>query len=216
MRLWLFVALTLAALAAGCSTAAVVPPQAPPPRTEVLTSLMANTESVDRVRVNENAWLKTYPISAEGGLNAIRRQLDAIGPRSEVSGQRFDALTSWALRWSFSYNDSQGSCSIRNATIDVEAVITLPVLDQPESLPPGELDAWQAYVEKLRAHEDGHVNLYLIAARELRDEYLQFGSMSDCRTLAAALAARGEAKIEAIHSRDRAYDAQTGHGAIFP
>ena len=216
MRFWLAATLISAALAVGCASPAAEPLVARPPRSETLQFILSESDAVDRVRVNANAWLKPYAVSAAGGLNGIRRQLDQIGPVSEVTGQRFDGLTTWGLHSTFSYNDSRDSCSIRNATIEVEAVITLPELQEGSLLPPHELTLWQAYVEQLRAHEDGHVSIYLAAAQDLRDEYLQVGAMADCRQLAAALTALSEAKIAAVRAADQRFDAETGHGALFP
>jgi predicted secreted Zn-dependent protease len=216
MRIWLSFALTLAALASGCGSPQAPAAFGPPPRQDLLQPLLASSDVADGVRIQANTWLKTYPVSATGGLAAVRRQLDRLGPISDATGQRFDALTAWGLRWSFSYDDSGGGCRVRNATIEVEAVITLPVLQESEAMPPHELSLWRGYHDRLSAHEDGHVAIYLAAARELRDLMLQTGPMPDCRSLAGALNQLGDAMIEAIRNSDRAYDAATGHGAVFP
>ena len=216
MRIWLAVALTLAVFAAGCAQPQAQPAFGPPPRDELLRPLFSNFDVLEGVRINENAWLKTYPVRAEGGLNSIRRQLDRLGPISDLTGQRFDALTTWGLRWSFTYDDTSGGCTVRNATIEVEAVVTMPELQGAEVLEPDDFNLWQGYHDKLSAHEDGHVNIYLAAARDLRDQVRQTGPMQDCRSLATVLDQKGDAMIETIRNNDRLYDAATGHGAAFP
>jgi predicted secreted Zn-dependent protease len=216
MRIWLAFALTLAALVSACGSPHAPAAFGPLPRQELLQPLLASSDVADGVRIQANTWLKTYPVSATGGLQAVRRQLDRLGPVSDATGQRFDALTAWGLRWSFSYEDSAGGCRVRNATIEVEAVITLPELLDTDALPPDELSLWWGYRDRLSAHEDGHVAIYLAAARDLRDQVLQTGPMPDCRSLATALNQLGDAMIEAIRNSDRAYDADTGHGAVFP
>jgi predicted secreted Zn-dependent protease len=216
MRTWLALALILAAFAGGCATPRAQSAFGPPPRDELLQPLASDSDVVDGVRINANTWLKSYPVSAEGGLASIRRQLDRLGPTSDVTGQRFDGLTTWALRWGFNYDETSGSCKVRNATIEVEAVVTLPELQGPDALPPGELALWQDYAGKLRSHEDGHVNIYLTAARQLREQIFQTQPMPDCRSLAAVLNQKGNAMIETIRYTDRLYDAATGHGAVFP
>jgi predicted secreted Zn-dependent protease len=216
MRIWLAFALTLAVLAAGCGQPQAQSAFSNPPRDKLLQPLFANTDELHRVRINESAWLKPYTVSAEGGLNGIRRQLDRVGPISDATGQRFDALTTWSLHWSFNYNDTSGGCSVRTATIAVEAVVTLPELTAEELLTPEDFNLWQGYIGKLSAHEDAHVDIYLTAARELRDQVLQTGPMPDCHALASALEQTGNAMIQKILNNDRAYDAATGHGAAFP
>jgi predicted secreted Zn-dependent protease len=216
MRFCFALALTLAAFAIGCSSLSAPPVFGPPQRDQTLQPILSSSDVQDGIRVDERTWLQTYPVSAQGGLTAVRRQLDRLAPESDDSGQRFDGLTTWALRWGFSYDQSRGGCSLRNATIEVEAVITLPELLDAEVLPAEEFDLWQDYHEKLRAHEDGHVNIYLTAARDLREQVLKTAPMPDCASLASLLDQLGEAMIETIRYNDRLYDAATGHGAVFP
>jgi predicted secreted Zn-dependent protease len=216
MRFWLAFALTLAASAIACSPPSAPPAFGPPPRDQVLQPILTNSDVQEGVRVDERAWLKTYPVSAQGGLPAVRRQLDRLGPESDDTGERFDGLTTWALHWTFSYDESRGGCSVRNATIEVEAVVMLPQLQDAEALSAEEFNLWQSYQDKLRAHEEGHVNIYLTGAHDLRDQVLSTGSMPDCTGLASLLNQTGEAMIETIRYNDRLYDAATGHGAVFP
>jgi len=216
MRTWLAVALILAVLAGGCAAPRAQSAFGPPPRDELLQPLIADSDVLEGVRVDANTWLKTYPVSAEGGLASIRRQLDRLGPNSDVTGRRFDGLTTWALRWAFNYDQTSTGCRVRSATIQVEAVITLPELQTEDALPPGELDLWRDYAAKLRSHEDGHVSIYLTAAHELRDQFLSTAPTPDCRSLALVLGRQGDAMIETIRYNDRLYDAATGHGAVFP
>jgi predicted secreted Zn-dependent protease len=75
---------------------------------------------------------------------------------------------------------------------------------------------WQAYVTQLRAHEDGHVNIYRAGAQELSNEILALGEMPDCDQLRRALSNLGEAKIARIQQADVSFDLETGHGAVFP
>jgi predicted secreted Zn-dependent protease len=215
MRPW-FALLLLLVLVSGCGRLEAQSAFETPPRDELLQPLFSNTDILEGIRIQESAWLRTYPVSSEGGLESIRRQLDRLGPISDDSGKRFDGLTTWALRWSFNYDETGGECRVRNATIEVEAVITLPELQGAELLAPEEFNLWQAYHDKLTAHEDGHVNIYLTAARDLRDQVLKIGAMPTCRTLANLLGEHGEAMIETVRYNDQLYDERTGHGAAFP
>jgi predicted secreted Zn-dependent protease len=216
MRFCFALALTLAAFAIACSPLSAPPVFGPPQRDQALQPILANSDVQDGVRVDERAWLKTYSVSAQGGLAAVRRQLDRLGPELDDTGQRFDGLTTWALRWTFSYDESRGGCAVRNGTIEVEAVVTLPHLQDAEVLPAEEFNLWQGYQDKLRAHEDGHIDGYRTAAHDLRDQVLNTGPMPDCAILTAVLNQQGEAMIETIRYNDRLYDAATGHGAVFP
>jgi predicted secreted Zn-dependent protease len=216
MQPWYFVALLCVAMTLSCSTLVAEPAQVRPPRSMPLETVIENSYYNGIARVDENVWLKPYAVSAEGGLEGIRKELDQLGPWSDVANRRFDGLTTWGLRWGFAYNDTAGSCSLRSATIDIEAIITLPDVEDPEALPAEELVTWQGYVQQLRTHEDGHVNIYRAGAQELSNEVLQLGTMPDCDQLRQTLNALGEAKIARIRQADVNYDLETGHGAVFP
>jgi predicted secreted Zn-dependent protease len=216
MRPSFIVALLCAVLTLSCSPLIASPVQVQPPRSLPLQTVIADSYDNDIVRVDESVWLKLYDVDAEGGLEDIRKELDRLGPWSDVANRRFDGLTTWGLRWGFTYNDTTGSCSLRSATIEIEAVITLPELKDLEALPAGQSVMWQGYVQQLRSHEDGHVNNYRAGAQELSNEVLQLGAMPDCNQLRQALNALGEAKIARIRQADVNYDLLTGHGAVFP
>ena len=215
MRPWFIVALFCVVLSAGCSTLVAEPARVLPPRSIPLQIVFNNTYDNGFVRINETVWLKPYAVDAMGGLPGVRQELDKVGPESEAAGRRFDGLTTWGLRWGFNFNRTDTSCSLRNATIDLEAVITLPELEQND-LTAAETELWQGYVQALRAHEDGHVNIYRVGAQELSNDFLAVGEMPDCEQLRSRLSALGDAKLQRLAVADQNYDAQTGHGAIFP
>jgi predicted secreted Zn-dependent protease len=216
MRPSFIVALLCAALTLSCSTLVATPVQVQPPRSTPLETVLANSYDNGIVRVDESVWLKPYVVEAAGGLEDIRKELDRLGPFSDVANRRFDGLTTWGLRWGFAYNDTAGSCSLRSATIDIEAVITLPQLKDEEVLAEDQSVMWQGYVQQLRNHEDGHVNIYRAGAQELSNEILELGAMPDCNQLRQALNDLGDAKIARIRQADVNYDLETGHGAVFP
>ena len=216
MRAFPVIALLCAVFLTGCAALAAEPAFVEPKRSVPLRIDFANTYDVEHIRIIETVWLEPYLVEASGGLEAIRARLDQIGPKSEVAGRRFDGLTSWGVRWGFNFNHGSASCSLRNATIELEAVITLPELDSPSALSPDEAALWQTYSAQLRTHEDGHVNIYRVAVRELADEFALLGEMPDCNQLRARLAELGNAVIDRISHADRGFDASTGHGAVFP
>jgi len=202
-------------LATACSLPdASVSPQ-PAPRSD-LVPILSNSDAAALVTVRENVWMRTYAIAPEGGVAGIRSQLDRHGPYSSAAKRRFDALTTWALHWTFRYDRGSGGCALAGATIELEAIVTLPELTSAETLSPEVFNLWQAYRQQLQAHEDGHVNIYRAAARALRDDFQSLPAMATCEELRAALSGLGNARLEAIRAADQAYDAATGHGASFP
>lgn len=216
MRSWLIVPLLGAILALSCSTLVAEPARVDPPRSLPLQIEFSNTYHNDVVRVIETVWLEPYTVSTKDGMAGIRAELDEIGPKSEAAGRRFDGVTTWGLRWGFNFDPGTDSCSLRNATIEMEAVITLPELTSEDMLSASESELWHDYTADLRAHEEGHVNVYRAGAQELSAEILALGVMPNCEQLRITLSALGEEKIARIKQADLNFDEETGHGAIFP
>ena len=216
MRPWFIVAVLSAALTLGCSSLVAEPALVQPPRSLPLQTVLANTYSNEFVRIVEHVWLRPYAVNADEGLPGIRKELDRLGPESDVLGRRFDGLTTWGLHWSFTFDSSTGACRLRNATVEVEAVITLPELENAAALSSEEAALWEGYALRLRMHEEGHVNIYRAGAQELSNEIITIGEMSSCDELRRTLSALGEAKIQRISQADHNFDLETGHGAIFP
>jgi predicted secreted Zn-dependent protease len=171
------------------------------------------------VSLNENVVTRTYPV---GGTTAaeVRAGLNRGGPYSNDAGRRYDGATTWDLRWSFRYARQPDACSLAAATLDLNVVVVLPELTQPEALAAETLSRWQAYRDALDAHEQGHVGRSRAGAEALAQVYRDMGAFASCRELAAQLTAAGEAVLIEIRAADRLYDIETEHGrsqgAVFP
>jgi predicted secreted Zn-dependent protease len=128
VRLHLSAIFLFALLSAACAA-----PQAGPP----LDSVPALRESVS---------YETYAVDGSSP-GEVRAALDRLGPVAE-DGRQYDALTSWSLTWSFSFNQRKDSCSLASATIEVRSVVTLPELVS-ESLDARARRRWDSYLAAL-------------------------------------------------------------------
>jgi predicted secreted Zn-dependent protease len=172
------------------------------------------------VELRETFRVDTYPVSGRSAAE-IRADLNRAGPLSVADAKRFDALTTWNLKWSLRFDRSGGGCSLAEATILLDIIVLLPELTDPAELSPRTMATWKAYREALDAHEMGHVENQRQGAAALQIRFNEFeGVWESCRELTAALKAEGDAVIQTIFAADRAHDESTLHGrlqgAVFP
>jgi predicted secreted Zn-dependent protease len=137
----------------------------------------------------------------------LRAEMDRLGP----SG--FDAYTEWHVLWSYSYSETEDSCSALTVTVVVAIIFKLPRWDAPARAPPDLVDKWHAYVAALQAHEDGHKDIAIEAATQVRRVLQALPVYPTCDELDRAANAAGERVLDQHRQREQAYDRTTQHGA---
>jgi predicted secreted Zn-dependent protease len=172
------------------------------------------------VELNETLRVDTYRIGGRTSAE-IRSELNRNGPISVAEGRRFDALTTWNLRWALHYDRQRNGCSLANATVFLDVVVLLPELDAPDIVPRRVLASWLSYRKALEAHEMAHVEQQRRGAQDLQNVLTSFdGVWPNCRALAAELQSAGDHQVSVIFVADRRYDESTDHGrlegAVFP
>jgi predicted secreted Zn-dependent protease len=151
----------------------------------------------------------TYDIEGRTG-SELRASLNQRGPEDE-SG-RHDAYTKWFVRWFYDYERAERQCSLKNVRATIEVKYTLPRWpdENPEVGP-----RWQAYLAALRAHEKGHMQNGIDAARFIVSAIQAMPLLPDCDAAGAAANAKANEELEIAHAVDRAYDAEAKRGATF-
>jgi predicted secreted Zn-dependent protease len=153
---------------------------------------------------------ETVFYDVDGSTSAeLRSALDAKGPTDE-SG-RHDALTKWYVNWTFDYLRGDGSCGLTHVKATLKSTFTVPRWSGDISSPLGA--RWQHYLDALWAHERGHAQNGVDAARYIVESISLLPSAADCDAAANAANATGDRELELARERDRAYDAETKHGA---
>ena len=202
-----------------CSTRPASTPVVPE-AVDVAPTAEVPAETSVPVELRESFRIDTYSVSGRT-VNEIRADLNRAGPLSIEEGRRFDAMTSWSLKWNLRYKRAGSGCSLQEATLLLDIVLLVPELAEPAELPVRTLAAWQVYRQALDGHEMGHVENQRQGAAALQAKLNEFeGFWESCRDLTAALKAEGDAAIQAIFAADRAHDESTNHGrlqgAVFP
>jgi predicted secreted Zn-dependent protease len=208
--------LTLAMLA--CSNVQARESAGPIEATPGLTGALFDTGVP--VELHETMRVDTYAVRGRTAAE-IRADLNRNGPISIAEGRRFDALTTWTLRWTLRYDRRGGGCALAGANVYLDVVVLLPELEADESRPPRLLATWQAYREALAAHEMTHYEQQRRGAQELQNALTTFnGVWPSCRELASQLKVTGDEEVAAIFAADRKFDELTEHGrlrgAVFP
>lgn len=133
----------------------------------------------------------------------------ALIAASPVYGHGRHSLTRWSVRWRSVWRTENGLCRMQRVSTEVDIEHILPDAVRL----PRRADLRQRYTDyltALRAHEQGHADLAILAAREIEQTLMAVPPHPDCDGLSAAANRRGNAIIEQTRARERAYDATAG------
>jgi len=181
----------------------------PPPKAVAPSDqpVISTVEPVEGVTVDA----RTEPYDIEGGTRqALRVSLDRRRPE-DADGVHFDAVTTWYVRWRFTYAPSGERCRMTSVRTGVEIRYALPRWRDPEAGGAGLRDRWQRYLAALRTHERGHGDLAVRAANAIQTTLAALHDPS-CEALHRDADAAGQRILEQHRQRERAYDRETDHG----
>jgi predicted secreted Zn-dependent protease len=168
-----------------------------------------------------NPVLDKYPAGVNGRTSVVYydvygRTFDEIRGDMRRKGPKIDGISFVGearspMRWSWRTESLGGTtCSIREATVSVNAQITLPRWTPPANAEPGLETEWKRFLAALELHEAGHKDISAKAGREITN---QLRGMSG---LCSQLNTRANDVARTIVARaaeeQRLYDATTRHG----
>ena len=156
-----------------------------------------------RAEVDETIETRTYEV--RGSLAAdVRARLNA----QHKDG--FDAQTTWNIAWRFKYSLRGLHCVIDSVRTQLAIVYEMPRLTTPTPVLQASFDA---YLVKLRVHEDGHAGNGRAIARRIDAGIASLPPAATCDKLGTAANAFGTAMIAEGAKFDIDYDRRTSHGA---
>jgi predicted secreted Zn-dependent protease len=151
---------------------------------------------------------KTYAVDHKAGT-PILRALNNASPIRE-NGEIFHGYTSWNIKWRFWWNqEPNGRCSFTRINTSLTSVITLPELvssDQRASI------VFSNYLDSLRQHELGHVEIARATARKIDDTIMTLPPMDSCPLLEQTANRLGQQLLEQARQEEQSYDRVTRHG----
>jgi predicted secreted Zn-dependent protease len=135
------------------------------------------------------------------------------------SGNTYDAYTSWVVNWRFSWNVNNGQCAITSVKSSVDVNFTLPKWENSNSAAVNLKQRWKHYYNALIAHENGHKDFGINAAKEV-EKRLSVLSAKNCSSLKSKANSLGKKIIDKYVIAEKKYDKNTNHGmkdgAVFP
>jgi len=147
-----------------------------------------------------------YDVSGDS-LSTIR---DDIVQRRPWKEER-DAETRWTIDWSFTTEDLGSVCRLQSLTIKTDITITMPRWNAAASEDDTLKGGWLRYFKLLAAHEEGHKQIALAAAKRVRQRLGQVRATADCAELERAVNREGKKAVDEFIEREKTYDLQTDH-----
>jgi predicted secreted Zn-dependent protease len=147
-----------------------------------------------------------YPVHGER-LGKLTGQLE------QVNG-RWAAFSQWHTSWTFTTQRAEdgSACTVTAGDATVEVSLTLPDWKKPARVRAAVEARWQAFVQRLRVHELGHVTIALQGAVAIEDRLDGGFSASSCKRVGQQADAAARRIFERYARATRRYDKQTEHG----
>ena len=152
-----------------------------------------------------------YRISGQTAQE-LRLEMNRKGPAG-AGGRRFDAYTAWWVNWNYRWWENPSECRLTAVTTRVRVSFTLPKWDQYDRGSPELQQKWDRYYEALYAHEKGHRDFGLRAARDIEQDIWRIGPRSTCAQLEKDADAAAQATLDHYILLEKQYDIETAHGA---
>ncbi|AKT44145.1 DUF922 domain-containing Zn-dependent protease [Chondromyces crocatus] len=142
--------------------------------------------------------------------DALRRSLNSEGPTDETG--TYDAYTSFALRYGFDEKRDAAGCRTTSVVVELHLAHILPEWLQAKTAPRALTTRWLHFTERLAAHERGHADISIAAARELTRDLEGLPPQPTCGTLRSLAHRLFEEAIGRLGHSHRSYDWRTHHG----
>jgi predicted secreted Zn-dependent protease len=127
-------------------------------------------------------------------------------------GKTYDSMTTWQFKWEYDPVRSPGSCSVDSFRISVDIVFRYPEWMRDDDAPLMLVEKWNSYMQGLIAHETGHRDMAVEAARDLARMVAKLPPAADCTELERKVHTLCRLQMEKLNREAEAYDASTLHG----
>jgi predicted secreted Zn-dependent protease len=171
-----------------------------------LVALPATAWAADRNDFN----VEYYTVSG-ATVQELRNELNTLGPIGR-SGAISEGNTRSRIEWRFDFDKKDGTCTVKEAFVDVTIQMVLPRWQRPPGVDQDLVSHWNRYISALRLHEDGHRYIVEAMAREVRRTLAVKSSAPDCTALRNQMNSRARALVQELERKQADYDRQTGNG----
>jgi predicted secreted Zn-dependent protease len=126
----------------------------------------------------------------------------------------YSASTKWDLQISLRYADEPAGCRIASATVELAALITMPILEDASALDGDEIARWEGFIARLKAHELEHIANQTAGAHRLQTALIALPHFATCDAVGEAANTLVLAAEQSVIEDDGRLDAETKHGAL--
>jgi predicted secreted Zn-dependent protease len=158
------------------------------------------------IRVSEELYDIRGSTAQELSLEMFR-----LGPSGE-EGRRSSGYTAWNIDWRFRPESRGSACMASWVEVQADIVITLPRWNPPPDAPRELRSQWDTYLAALRAHEEGHRDLAVAAARQVHARISGFLTAS-CQDFERLVNREANLILDQLRADNLRYDEETGSGA---
>lgn len=155
-----------------------------------------------------------------GGTNAALMRAAMIEARPWKDSMAYDAHTKWDIRSTYRYSRTNSQFKLNSADVKTKVEITLPRWIPGKPVTRELVNRWQKCFIGLSVHEQGHMELALAAAAEVKRRMAELNLFGSPQELTTAADRTLNDTLEEFRQRERRYDQVTGHGrtqgAVFP
>ena len=155
--------------------------------------------------------------NAPAAANATYAYYDVTGA---TAGELFTSMrrqapipgfgrTQWDISWTMRWEPSGGVCRVTQSHVTLRTEVRLPRWEPGPDAPPELVSQWRTFVENLRSHEHGHLELAVAALREVERELRRVQTPS-CMSVQGAGNQAAQRVLAAFRARDRAYTKRFG------
>lgn len=142
----------------------------------------------------------------------LRQKLNEAGPLNPDTGKRFDARTDWNLNWDYQYTRRAGIYRLSDYTVRVTAKIHFPKWADIDRGHPFARRLWVVYLNNLKRHEEGHVELAKRAGQTLHTRLSQLGTFKSKIEIEEAIKQKAREIVTIHKALHQDYDRRTNHG----
>lgn len=128
------------------------------------------------------------------------------------NGRKFIGYTDWWLDWRYTTREQNGACGVEAVKTQVRITYTMPRLTRSPVIPRDVHETFNAFYARLLAHEEGHADHGIFAAREIESTLLQLPWQTRCAALQPMTQQAADSIIDKYKQKDKDYDRMTGHG----
>lgn len=173
------------------------PPRKIPPsiQIEIIPSYQSDSTSARDIC---HEGYEYYDVKGDS-LDGLRGQLRTLGIRAD--DKVYAGYTFWSIKYAISTNEEHGSYCVASVRTDLQVRIRLP------------RRRWDSMSKALKGHEDGHKELAVQAAKEIRSVLDGLGCRKSREELLAAARALAGKILELHKKKQKEYDVRTNHGA---